>query len=112
MALAWVQARRSYAAVGEDWLYVRTRLFSNGGWTFFSSLEPGKMTGQSGSILLLRGSAFRGRLPASDWLARHPTPFHGEVARRVLEQRPKLSRRARFVLHAWAGKVTADARDD
>lgn len=109
--LAWQEVRRSYMAVGDEWLYVRTRLFG-GGWTFFSSLESGKVTGKGGTSLLLRGPRFRGRVPVREPSMRRPTTFHGELARRVLAQRLELSEQGRFVLKAWAGVVTADARDD
>lgn len=109
-SLAWVEVRRSYIAVGDGWLYVRTRLVG-GGWTFFSSLESGKVTGKGGATLLLRGPSFCGRLAVRSASMRRPTKFHGELARQVLAQRIELSAQARFVLKAWARLVTAGADD-
>ncbi len=110
-SLAWVEVRRSYMAVGQDWLLVRTRLVG-GGWTLFDSLESGKVTGKGGTTLLLRGPGFRGRVPVRAATMRRPSRFDEELARRPLTQHLERSAQARFVLHAWAGIVTADARDD
>lgn len=110
-SLAWVEVRRSYMAVGDGWVYVRTRLVA-GGWTSFSSLESGKVTGKGGTTLLLRGPSFRGRVPVRDASMRRPADFHGELARQLLAQRIELSAQAQFVLKAWAGLVSASADDD
>ena len=110
-ALAWIGVRRTYLAVGDDWLYVRT-LPAGAGWTPLSGLESGTMTGKHRTTLLLRGSGFRGRLPVPDVSQRTPSTFHGELARRVLARSPELDDQARFVLRAWAGLVDADAGED
>jgi hypothetical protein len=107
-SLAWLEVRRSYMAVGDDWLYIRTRLLAGGAWTPFPSLESGKVTGKGGTTLLLRGRSFRGRVPVRDASMRRPTTFHGELARRLLARHLDLSPRARFVLHAWATGANAD----
>lgn len=104
--LAWVEARRTYVAVGDGWLYVRR--FFGGAWTSLSSLESGWVTGRGGATLLLRGPSFRARVPVHELSLRRPTAFHGELARRVLAQRLDLSAQAAFVLRAWANPTVAE----
>ena len=109
VALSWAGVRRTYLAVGDDWLYVRA--LPGGGWTLLSGLTSGKMAGPHRMTLLLRGPAFRGRLPASDASMRRPTTFHGELARRVLARHLELEPQARFVLRAWAGLVAPETSE-
>ena len=110
-AVSWTGVRRTYLAVGDDWLYVRA-LPVGSGWTLLSGLESGKMTGPHRMTLLLRGPAFRGRLPASDASMRRPTAFHDELARRVLARQLELEPQARFVLRAWAGLVAPETSEN
>jgi hypothetical protein len=109
--LAWVEVRRSYLAIGDGWVYVRTRL-DGGRWTFRSRLESAKITGKGGTTMLLRGPSFRGRVPVRAALMRRPTDFHRELARQLLAQRIELSDQARLVLQAWSGVLCASADDD
>ncbi len=87
--LGWVEIRRTYVAVGDEWLYVR-RLFG-GAWTRLSDLEAGKVTGKGGTTLLLRGRSFRARVPVPESTLHRPTAFHEQFARRVPAQRLNLN---------------------
>ena len=95
-------ARRSFAAVGEGWLFIRTEAFGKGLWAPFSEMRTVRVrTGSRGVRLLYLTTSKRRHFRFGLANPSDATPMHRELARQALASSADISPEARTYLQGW-----------
>jgi hypothetical protein len=95
-------SRRSFAAVGEGWLFIRTEAFGKGLWAPFSEMRTVRVrTGNGGVPLLQLTTSKRRHFRFGLANPSEATPMRRELARQALASSASITPEARAYLLGW-----------
>lgn len=106
VTIIWVYmffgARRSFAAVGDGWLFVRIEAFGQGLWAPFSEMRTVRVrTGNGGVRLLYLTTSKRRHFRFGLANPSDATPMRRELARQALASSATITPEARTYLQGW-----------
>jgi hypothetical protein len=94
--------RRSFAAIGEGWLFIRTEAFGKGMWAPFSEMKTIRVRTGSGRVrLMYLTTSKRRHFRFSLGNPSDATPMRRELARQALASSASITPEARAYLQGW-----------